>query len=77
LGLLLSGIGGGSLELLPSSFFFGGGGGGAGFFPTPPGALAMGCDGDGVLDDDAKLLTFPASPYFWFSPLAVLNPDAT
>jgi hypothetical protein len=77
-GLLLSGIGGGSPELPPSSFFFGGGGGGAAFFPIAPCPLSVGdCVGGVVLDDDAKLLTLPASPYFWFSPLAVLNPDAT
>jgi hypothetical protein len=78
LGLLLSGTGGGSPGLPPSSFFFGGGGG-ASFFPMPPVPLATdGCGGGDVLDDDdAKLLTLPASPYFWFSPFAALKPDAT
>lgn len=86
MGLLLSGIGGGSFELplpLPplKSFFFGGGGGGA-FFPNPPWLLATGdstadAGGGGDALDDARLLTLAAIPYFWLSELADFHPDAT
>jgi hypothetical protein len=75
-GLLLSGIGGGSLELPANSFFFGGGGG-ASFLPAAPGPAVVGDCGDDAVLSEAKLLTLPAMPYFWFSPFAALNPDAT
>jgi hypothetical protein len=75
LGLLLSGIGGGSPEFGDDNSFFLAGGGGGGFFPKPPGAAGAWGAGD-VLDPPAKLFTLPAMPYFWLSPLAARQPEA-
>jgi hypothetical protein len=72
LGLLLNGIGGGSPESFDVNAGFLAGGGGGGFFPRPP----AGCEASTELDPPAKLLTLPAMPYFWFSPLAARQPDA-
>jgi hypothetical protein len=77
LGLLLNGIGGGSLELPAKSLFFGGGGGGAGLFPKAPDPVVGGDWGGDAVLPEAKLLSLPATPYFWFSPFAALKPDAT
>lgn len=72
--MLLKGIGGGSPEFVEDNSFLLAGGGGGGFFPVPPGAGAG--DAGDALDPPAKLFILPAMPYFWFSPLAVRQPDA-
>jgi hypothetical protein len=57
LGLLLNGIGGGSLELPAKSLFFGGGGGGAGLFPKAPDPVVGGDWGGDAVLPEAKLLS--------------------